>query len=165
MSLDPALLNSLLLLLSGFGAAFLVALWISLIVWTYRDVRERTLDRFARILAVLLTAILNLPGLLLYLLLRPSQTLDETYQRSLEEEVLLQTLEEQPQCPGCERRVDPQWIICPSCRTRLKKPCPNCNHLLELAWDLCPYCGWEEHQRAEKATEESLSPDLPSGPT
>jgi len=76
MNLDPALLNSLVLLLSGFGAAFLAALWISLIIWTYRDVQQRTTDRLARILAILLTALLNLPGLLLYLLLRPPQTLE-----------------------------------------------------------------------------------------
>ncbi len=146
MNLDPALLNSLLLLLSGFGAAFLAALWISLIIWTYRDIQQRTTDRLARILAILLTALLNLPGLLLYLLLRPSQTMEEAYQHSLEEEVLLQTLEAQSECPGCGRRVSSEWILCPNCRTRLKKRCPSCEHLLELAWDVCPYCGWEERQ-------------------
>ncbi|MEJ5240276.1 MAG: zinc ribbon domain-containing protein [Anaerolineales bacterium] len=146
MTLDPAILNSLILLLSGFGAAFLLALWVSLIVWTYRDIRARTTDRLSHILAVLLTAILNLPGLVLYLLLRPAQTLEEAYQRSLEEEMILQALEAQAQCPGCERTVDAAWIICPTCRTRLKKTCPSCQRLLELAWDLCPYCGWEERK-------------------
>jgi predicted RNA-binding Zn-ribbon protein involved in translation (DUF1610 family) len=153
MNLDPALLNSIVLLLSGFGAAFLAALWISLIIWTYRDVQQRTTDRLARILAILLTALLNLPGLLLYLLLRPPQTLEEAYQRSLEEEVLLQTLEAQPECPGCGRQVSSEWMLCPNCHTHLKKRCPSCARLLELAWDVCPYCGWEERLKEPEPAE------------
>ncbi|MFN3741358.1 MAG: zinc ribbon domain-containing protein [Anaerolineales bacterium] len=153
MNWDPQLLSTLFLLLSGFGAAFLIALWSSLIVWTYRDVRSRTIDRLAHILAVLLVALLNLPGLILYILLRPAQTLEEAYQRSLEEEALLQALEEKNQCPGCERQVEPDWIVCPSCRTRLKKPCPDCHRLIELAWDICPYCGWEERQSPAESSE------------
>ncbi len=141
MTFDPALMSSLILVLTGFGAAFIVALWISLIVWTYRDIRTRSRDTLVQTLATLLVAVLNLPGVLVYLILRPQRTLEEEYQRTLEEEALLQALEDLPLCPGCERRVKDDWQVCPNCHTKLKKQCENCNRLMELPWNICPYCG------------------------
>ena len=40
MSFDPTFLSSMILILTGFGAAFMAALWISLVIWTYRDIRK-----------------------------------------------------------------------------------------------------------------------------
>ena len=141
MILDPAVMSSLILVLTGFGAAFLAALWISLVIWTYRDIRTRSRDTLVQTLATLLVAVLNLPGVLVYLILRPPRTLEEEYQRTLEEEALLQALEDLPLCPGCERRVKDDWQVCPNCHTKLKKTCENCDHLMELPWNICPYCG------------------------
>ena len=141
MTLDPTFVSNLLLVLTGFGGAFLAALWISLIVWTYRDIRTRARDPLVQTLATLLVAVLNLPGVLVYLILRPPRTLEEDYQKTLEEEALLQALEDLPLCPGCERRVKDDWQVCPNCHTKLKKNCENCNRLMELPWNICPYCG------------------------
>ena len=141
MTLDPTFVSNLLLVLTGFGGAFLAALWISLIVWTYRDIRTRARDPLVQTLATLLVAVLNLPGILVYLILRPTHTLEEDYQKTLEEEALLQALEDLPLCPGCERRVKDDWQVCPNCHTKLKKNCENCNKLMELPWNICPYCG------------------------
>ncbi len=141
MTFDPTFLSSLLLILTGFGGAFLAALWIALVIWTYRDIRTRARDRLVHILSALLVAVLNLPGVLVYLILRPPRTLEEEYQRTLEEEALLQALEDLPLCPGCERRVRDDWQVCPNCHTKLKKTCQECGKLMELPWNLCPYCG------------------------
>ena len=141
MTLDPAFFSNLILVLTGFGGAFLAALWISLVIWTYRDIRTRARDPLVQTLATLLVAVLNLPGVLVYLILRPPRTLEEEYQRTLEEEALLQALEDLPLCPGCERRVKDDWQVCPNCHTKLKKNCENCNRLMELPWNICPYCG------------------------
>ena len=141
MTLDPTFVSNLILVLTGFGGAFLVALWISLVIWTYRDIRTRARDPLVQTLATLLVAVLNLPGILVYLILRPPRTLEEEYQRTLEEEALLQALEDLPLCPGCERRVKDDWQVCPNCHTKLKKNCENCNRLMELPWNICPYCG------------------------
>jgi RNA polymerase subunit RPABC4/transcription elongation factor Spt4 len=141
MPLDPAFLSNAVLVLTAFAGAFGVALWISLIIWTYRDVRRRSRDPLVQILSALLVAVLNLPGILIYLILRPSRTLEEEYQRTLEEESLLQALEELPLCPGCERRVKEDWQVCPNCHTKLKKACHQCTRLMELPWNICPYCG------------------------
>lgn len=141
MTYDPVFLSSLTLVLTAFAGAFLVALWISLVVWTYRDIRSRARDPLVQTLAALLVAVLNLPGVLVYLILRPPRTLEEEYQRTLEEEALLQALEDLPLCPGCERRVKEEWQICPNCHTKLRKTCHNCSKLMELPWNICPYCG------------------------
>lgn len=141
MLFDPSTLADLVLVLTAFGGAFIAALWLSLVIWTYRDIRARARDPLARILAVLVVALLFLPGIVVYLILRPARTLEEEYQRTLEEEALLQSIEDAPLCPGCGRRVKENWLICPSCQTRLKKTCHQCGKLMELPWNLCPFCG------------------------
>lgn len=141
MSIDPTFLSNFLLVLTAFGGAFLAALWIALVIWTYRDIRARARDPLVQILSALLVAVLNLPGVLVYLILRPSRTLEEEYQHTLEEETLLQALEDLPLCPGCERRVKDDWQVCPNCHTKLKKACHHCGRLMELPWNVCPYCG------------------------
>jgi len=141
MNLDPSFLSNLIMVATAFGAAFAATLWLSLLIWTYRDVRKRVRDPLVRILAVLVVAVLFLPGVLIYLILRPPSTLEEQYQHTLEEEALLQAIEDSPVCPGCGRRIQADWMVCPNCHTRIKKSCHQCNRLMELPWNLCPYCG------------------------
>src|SRR5512141_1413205 len=140
MAFDPGSLSGFLLVLTAFGGAFLAALWTPLVIWTDRAIRARARDPLVQILSALLVAVLNLPGVLVYLILRPSHTLEEEYQHTLEEESLLQALEELPLCPGCERRVKDDWQVCPNCHTKLKKECHHCGKLMELPWNVCPYC-------------------------
>ena len=140
MTLDPAVLKQITLICTGFAVAFLAALWLSLIFWAFRDIRTRTRDNFMRVLAVVVVALLFLPGILIYMILRPAKTLEEEYQHSLEEEALLQSIEDSAICPGCSRRVDSEWLACPSCHTRLKKKCEHCGKTIDLPWNLCPWC-------------------------
>lgn len=140
-TMDPATWSNILLMLTAWGGAFLAALWLSLVIWTYRDIRARTRDSFMRILAVVIVLLLFLPGIVVYLVLRPARTLEDDYQQMLEEEALLQAVEDNPLCPGCGRRVKELWIVCPSCHTKLKKACHQCGKLMELSWNLCPFCG------------------------
>jgi RNA polymerase subunit RPABC4/transcription elongation factor Spt4 len=161
MSFDPTFLSGFALILSSLTGAFLVALWVALVVWTYRDIRARHRDRLVHILAALLVAILNLPGVLVYLILRPQRTLEEEYQQTLEEEALLQAIEENTVCPGCERHVREDWVVCPSCQTKLRKPCHSCGRLMELPWNICPYCGTPAPgMRKEGVTMEDVVRDL-----
>jgi RNA polymerase subunit RPABC4/transcription elongation factor Spt4 len=141
MTLDPTITSSLILFLVGFSGAFLLALWAALIIWTWRDIRSRARDLLAQVLSTLVVAVLFIPGILVYLILRPNRTLEEEYQRTLEEEALLTSIEDQAVCPGCERRIKEDWQICPNCQTKLKKPCHQCGKLMELPWNICPFCG------------------------
>jgi RNA polymerase subunit RPABC4/transcription elongation factor Spt4 len=175
MNFDPSALNNFLLIAAAYGGAFLAALWLSLIIWTYRDIRSRVKDTLVRILAVLLVAVLFLPGVVVYLILRPSQTMEEEYQQMLEEEALLQAIEEVSACPGCGRHTDESWLVCPNCYTKLRKKCHKCGKQMKLSWSLCPYCGTPEPgKRIEDLTfnqaarnleveplDEEENPDLP----
>ena len=124
-------------LIGGLVAAF----WVGLIIWTWRDIRSRSADIFAALLAVLLVAVFNIIGLLIYILVRPKQTLAEQYDRALEEEILLRELELAPTCYHCGRPVQADWKFCPYCEVTLKQPCAQCGYLLEPEWKRCPQCG------------------------
>lgn len=141
MTFDPNILSNFFLGLTAWGGGFIAALWLSLVIWTYRDMKNRGKDPLIRFLAVLVVAVLFLPGILIYLILRPQRTLEEEYQQTLEEEALLRAIEETPLCPGCGRRTKEDWLVCPHCHTKQKKPCHHCGYLMELAWNLCPHCG------------------------
>jgi RNA polymerase subunit RPABC4/transcription elongation factor Spt4 len=124
--------------------AYFVAFWFSLIVWTFRDVRSRSRDLFTQALGTLLVVPpppLDVAGLVLYLILRPRETLAESYERSLEEEVLLQGIEDVDICPACKQLIEREYIVCPQCYTQLRKKCPDCGRLMELSWTVCPFCG------------------------
>jgi RNA polymerase subunit RPABC4/transcription elongation factor Spt4 len=141
MNFDPSSMSNFILILTAWGGAFIAALWLSLVIWTYRDIRSRACDPLARILATLVVAVLFLPGIVIYLILRPSRTLEEEYQHTLEEEALLQAIEEAALCPGCGRKTKESWTVCPSCHTKLRKPCHQCGKLMDLPWNICPFCG------------------------
>lgn len=171
--MDTATLSNIALLLVTLLGMYVSAFWLALIIWTYRDHRSRSRDGLASLVAALTVAVLNLPGLLIYLLLRPKETLAEAYERSLEEEALLQEIEEKPVCPGCGRPANPEWQVCPYCHTTLKKPCTHCGKMLELGWKQCPYCAasqaaytaGEEIPRVRRQTQAaSLSGPLATSP-
>jgi len=81
--MDQQSLNQLITFAIAAAVATLVAIWLGLIVWTWRDMRSRSRDPIAQIAAALLVTVLNLPGVLVYLLLRPRETLAEAYEHSL----------------------------------------------------------------------------------
>ncbi len=132
--------DDVVVIITVYAVIVIAAFWLAMVIWAYRDMRARSRDTLAHLGVALMVAILIVPGLLIYLLLRPRETLGEAYERSLEEEALLQEIEEKPACPGCGQRVQDDWQACPHCHTRLKKPCVQCRELLELSWQLCPYC-------------------------
>ncbi|MHB1415344.1 MAG: zinc ribbon domain-containing protein [Chloroflexota bacterium] len=138
---DTTNLEKILQFTIALVGAYVTAFWFTLVVWTFRDIQKRTRDVLVQILATLLVLLFNLPGLLLYTILRPPETLSEAYARSLEEESLIQEIEERQVCPECHRRVEEDYQVCPHCGTALRKSCPDCHRLLDLHWQRCPYCG------------------------
>lgn len=127
------------------GGVWALLLWISIVVWAYRDVRDRTRDSSLQVLAVFAVLVFfpgfNLPGLGLYLMLRPRDTLEEAYARSLEEEALLRELGDEGSCPSCRRLIEKDFQYCPSCQTQVKDQCAKCERLLSFSWVVCPTCG------------------------
>jgi hypothetical protein len=121
--------------------AYALALYFATIVWTYRDITARSRDIFSIALGMALVVLVPFAGLVLYLVLRPKETLSEAYERALEEEYLLQDIEDTEICPSCKRRVSPEFLYCPHCRNKLRDECENCGRPISVRWAACPYCG------------------------
>lgn len=120
---------------------YVAMVWIGLVFWTFNDIRARSQNIVTQLLATVLVLAAGPLGLLLYYILRPQQTLVEAYEHSLEEETLLQEIENRQLCPNCNERIQDDFLVCPSCLTRLRRQCHFCSHLLAPEWSLCPYCG------------------------
>lgn len=123
-----------------FGA-FLFAFWIAMGIWTFNDIRSRTRDWLAIGLACLLTLIFPLVGLILYMMIRPKETLADVYDRALEEEAILRELEESVTCHSCGVPVKEDWVFCPTCHAQQQYACTNCGTLVRQEWDICVRCG------------------------
>jgi hypothetical protein len=121
-------------------ALYIVAMWIAAIVWTFKDIRGRTTDGFEQAASVLLVIVFTIPGLLLYVLMRPKSTIEDRMDRRLEAEAMFQDIQERPSCPQCAARVEPDFILCPLCRAQLRTPCAECGQALAVDWVMCPYC-------------------------
>ncbi|HLX34248.1 MAG TPA: zinc ribbon domain-containing protein [Candidatus Limnocylindrales bacterium] len=128
-------------------AIYWVILWISAAYWAFRDMQGRSDNPIAPYLAaafvIVFTPILFPLAVFTYRIVRPQERIGDVYERNLAEEAMLAEIEAIPHCPQCDRRVDPAWIICPTCRTRLNRVCPNCTRLVGLDWTLCAWCGRE----------------------
>lgn len=151
-------------LIVAFTVAYLVVLWFALVIWTFRDIQSRSADVFAQILATLVVAVFSFPGFVIYWMLRPAEKLVDAYERSLEEEALLQEIQTRPNCPGCRQRVEQEFQLCPACFTRLKNQCSHCQRLLNLKWSVCPYCGVDYTPARLPASRRRRLPDLETAP-
>jgi len=144
-------ISNLIVAAASLCGGIVVTLLAGMAIWTFRDIRSRTRDPLAQILATVMVAVVPIAGILVYFMLRPRETLSEKYVRALEEESLLSSIEDQEFCPTCSRRVGADMQYCPSCHTKLRNPCGHCGRAVHLSWDLCPYCG------------SGLTPETPAG--
>ena len=72
------------------------------------------LPYLAAALIVLFTPVLFLFGVIVYRIVRPHEKIGEVYERNLAEEALLAEVESIKTCPACHRRINEEWIICPT---------------------------------------------------
>lgn len=128
------------------AGAYLAVMWIALVLWTYRDVSARTAAREIQAASVMLVAMFNLPGLLLYITARPKASLLDSYNRQLEAEAFLQEIEKESVCPDCRRTVADSYRVCPYCRASLQAQCADCGKSVMREWSACPYCGGSERK-------------------
>ncbi len=62
-----------------YGGVVLGAAWFAMVVWVYRDMRARSRDFWVQLLAGALGVLLNISGLIIYIFLRPPETLSQAY--------------------------------------------------------------------------------------
>jgi hypothetical protein len=117
-----------------------VVLWFALALWTYKDARRRIQDPILIGVAVAAALVFPFVGPLIYLFLRPPEYLEDVRERELEIRAMERRLGTDDLCPYCRSHVEPSFLVCPSCTTRLKQACTGCGAPLEPGWRVCPYC-------------------------
>ena len=80
--MSPELINNIAtfagIIVAATGA-FLFAFWIAMGIWTFNDIRSHSRDWLAIVLACALVLIFPVVGLILYMMIRPKDTLSEVY--------------------------------------------------------------------------------------
>jgi RNA polymerase subunit RPABC4/transcription elongation factor Spt4 len=146
-----------------FFAVYYLILWFAAAYWAFRDMQLRSDNPVLPYLAATLIVLFNVLfpfGVVVYRIIRPQEKIGEVYERNLAEEALLAEVEAIKTCPSCNRRINDEWIICPTCRTRLNRVCANCGRLVGLDWSLCAWCG-RDFERTDLAALEPIAPSSP----
>ncbi len=97
--------NALVQFVLRFGLVYVFFLYLAMVFWVVRDAQQRTENAIMPYLAGLMVVVLNVLGLFLYFIVRPRETLAESYERQLAEESLLAEAEHRVVCPTCHERV------------------------------------------------------------
>lgn len=132
---------------SVFGVG-LFLFWIVVIGWAWSDAVERYRSKGAAFMIVILLLLINIFGLIIYIIIRPKLTKEEEYWNDLEKRFLKYEAQGIGDCPHCGYEVQPSFIYCPSCGKSLRVKCKSCEMYLEPDWKICPFCG--KRQRSEK---------------
>lgn len=151
--MSPELINSIATVVGVIVAvigAFIFAFWIAMGIWAFNDIRSRSRDWLAILLACVLVLVFPIVGWVLYLMIRPKQTLAEVYDRALEEEALLREIEETLACPSCGVPAKENWVYCPNCHAQLQHSCPSCGNLVRNEWEICVFCGTNQQAPTQR---------------
>lgn len=131
--------------------ALMVALWLALVYWTYKDAKRRVADPLMIGIAVVTSFIFPYIGTLFYIILRPPEYMDDVIERELEIRAKeLEVSEIEPRCPSCNAVIRDDYLVCPQCRHRLKVACADCGKPLDAAWQLCPFCETDVRAKATR---------------
>jgi hypothetical protein len=118
-----------------------VVFWLAVGFWTFKDARRRIANPFVVALCTVVGLVPPFFGALVYMLFRPPEYLDEVRERDLEIRAIEERLAAgRSECPVCRAAVEPSFLICPVCTTRLKEACVSCKAPLEPLWQVCPHC-------------------------
>ena len=69
----PSILITILEGIFAVLGAYFVVFWFAMVLWTFQDIRRRTRDWLVRIICVLLVFVFTIPGLIIYLIVRPQR--------------------------------------------------------------------------------------------
>ena len=136
--LSPILNNPLFGLVRNLCSLFFIVVYVAIIFWTWRDAARRGAMGWFWGLTV---AIFPFVGWVVYLIVRPPDTLDDAHERELEiRSHEAQLTRDYDTCPSCYKPVEKDYLLCPYCMKKLRKPCVECGKALKLNWQVCPYC-------------------------
>jgi len=148
-------------------------LYLASIFWTFADARRR-IDDPLLIVCATLAAFFPFIGVLVYVIVRPPEYLDDVRLRELEmtaAEARLASLD-YSLCPHCDYEVQSDYLRCPSCMRKLKERCYSCSKPIDPAWRICPFCEAETsaptpsstRRRRRQTTDQSTVADVAAQP-
>lgn len=114
--------------------------WFFVLFWVWTDSRERSTKVIFSILSVLLVAPFNILGLIVYLLIRPKDTIESLFWADLERRYLIHETADLGDCSQCGYQLSPDFNACPQCSTPCKIECPECKAFVRTDWKYCPVC-------------------------
>jgi uncharacterized membrane protein (DUF485 family) len=117
---------------------FYVVFVCALMFWIWRDAKRRGAMSFFWAVAVIPFSVLTW---MIYMIVRPPETLDELQERDIEIAAREAELAMYGStCPNCFKPVQSDYLICPTCMKKLKKPCGSCGRAIKTSYSVCPYC-------------------------
>lgn len=137
---------------------FYIVFVVALVFWIWRDARRRgAMSVFWAIAAIPF----SVATWAIYMMVRPPETLDDVHEREIE--IAAREAELQMHgatCPNCFKPVEQDFLICPTCMKKLKRPCESCGRPIKLTWAVCPYC--KSKQSPSEVRKESAQPEKSS---
>jgi Double zinc ribbon len=127
------------LVVRNLGLFLLVVFWLATAFWVYKDARRRIEDRLLVAVSTLLGLVPPFVGAFIYMLFRPPEYLEDVRERELEIKAMEKRLGG-GRCPVCRAEIEPSFLVCPVCTTRLRQACAACKAPLEPSWQVCPHC-------------------------
>lgn len=102
MSLPEDFINKIITFISSpsfemvqmVGVVYIGLLWLFIIIWVTRDSIHRSKSLLFQTFSILINIAIPILGVLLYLIIRPSQTLVEKYYQEMEQRLLREAIEE-----------------------------------------------------------------------
>lgn len=133
--------SGLWLVIRNLAIFLAVVFWLAVGYWVYKDARRRIEDKVLVAMATVLGLVPPFVGVLIYMLFRPPEYLEDVRERELEIKAMEERLSRRDLfCPVCRAEVDQTFLVCPVCTTKLKQSCVSCKAPLEALWQICPYC-------------------------
>jgi hypothetical protein len=106
----------------------ILALWVFVCVWVYRDAQGRGMNG---LLWALLVFIGHIIGLIIYLIVRSERAARPQGSQAACCE----------KCASCGTEVRTGYTFCPNCGKPTKAVCPSCKKPVQPEWKVCPHCG------------------------
>ena len=128
---------------------FFIVFTVALIFWTWRDADRRGAISWFWAVVVLF---FNVVGWAIYMVVRPPEFADDAHESELEIRAREAELRRGgAACPSCLKPIEPDYLICPYCMKKLKKPCVSCGKSAEDELGGLPVLQGEAGRSASRA--------------
>ncbi len=135
-------------------AFILILFWVFVAIWVVNDAKSRSSSIIFVIISAWLVLFFNVFGLIIYFIIRPQATVEESRWAELEHRYLEFETAGLMSCPKCGFSLQPDFNICPQCGFEVKVECSNCESYIYKDWEFCPYCG----KRNAKFVKNNMAP-------